>query len=263
MRKFWRITYILYRNAVIRDMNISISVITGGLNHLMDGIASIAIILLVYTKTESIGGWNIYETLILISTMKIITTIFSSWLKKGTGAFAEKMVRMGEYDFYLTKPFSPMISVSISKPRIYNLINIPFYAFILFYAISHLGRTIPTVNVLWYLILFVCAFLLFYAIRIITIVPAFWIIKSYELVTITDRLQNIMKYPANIYPRVMAVLLSTVFPIFVISYLPVKVLLFEPDIRYIIYTIIITGLFLLIARLFWKFGEKHYGSASS
>jgi len=263
MKKFWRITYILYRNAVIRDLKISISIITGALNHLMDGVVSIALIFIVYTKTDAIGGWNIYETLILISSMKIITTIFSSWLKKGTGLFAEHMVRTGEYDFYLTKPFDPMIAVSISKPRIYNLINIPFYVYIFIYAINHLGRSIPPVNIACFFLLFICAFLLFYALRLITVIPAFWIIKSYELVSITDRLQNVMKYPADIYPRTMAILLSTLLPIFAISYLPVKVLLFEPRLEYIIYTILITGLFLLLARLFWKFGEKHYGSASS
>lgn len=263
MKKFLKVSYILYRNAVIRDLKISGAIIAGMLTSLFDGFVSVAIILLVYSKTEYVAGWNVYESLVLITTTQIIITLHSSWTKKGTGSFAESMVRMGEYDFYLTKPFDPMVSISISKPRIYNLIKLPFFLSILLYALFNIGHPILLQNILWFLLLFLCAFLLFYAIRILTIVPAFWVIKSYSLVTITDRVQNIMKYPATIYPRLITVLLSTVFPLFVISYLPVKVLLFEPKISYIVYTVFVTVLFLLLARLFWKWGERSYGSASS
>lgn len=263
MKKFWRITYILYRNALIRDSKISLSLLAGIITSLFDGFVSIAIIFLVYTKTASIGGWNIYETLVLISVMQIIIVATNSWTKKGTGNFATSMVRMGDYDFYLTKPFDPMLSVSISKPRIYNLIKLPFFIFIFFYAINHIGHSVSLANILWFLPLFVCGFLLWYAIRIITVVPAFWIVKSWELTTITDRVSNIIKYPANIYPRILNLLFSTAFPIFIVAYLPVKVLLFEPKLSYIIYIIFITIAFLTIARKFWKFGEKFYGSASS
>ncbi len=263
MKKFWKITYILYRNAVIRDSKISFALIAGMMTTLLDGVISVLIILLVYTKTETIGGWNLYETLVLIAVTQIITIIHSSWTKKGTGSFAQSMVRMGDYDFYLTKPFDPMISVSISKPRIYNLIKLPFSLYIFFYGFSHINRVIPLENILWFIPMFICGFLLFYAIRIITIIPSFWIIKSYELPTITDRIQNVVKYPANIYPRSLVLVFSTILPIFAIAYIPVKILLFQPKISYIVYMLFITSVSLLIARFFWKFAEKSYGSASS
>lgn len=263
MKKFFKITSILYRNALIRDLQLSGRVISGALTHLMDGFVSLAIILIIYSKTDSIGGWSIYETLILITTMQLITMIHSSWTKRGTAAFAESMVRMGDYDFFLTKPFDPMIAVSINKPRIYNLIKLPFYLFIFIYAVLHLGRVIPAINVMWFVLLFICGFLIFYAIRIITIAPAFWIIKSWSLTMITERIQNIIKYPATIYPRIFTIILSTIFPIFAIAYFPVRALLFEPKLSYIVYMVIITIVFLWLARLLWKIGEKKYSSASS
>jgi len=263
MRKFFKITSILYRNALIRDLQLSGRVISGALTHLMDGFVSLAIVLIVYSKTDSIGGWNFYETLILITTMQIIATIHSSWTKRGTASFADSLVRTGDYDFFLTKPFDPMIAVSINKPKIYNLIKLPFFIFIFFYAVSHLGHTIPLINFAWFIFSFVCGFLLYYAIRIITIVPAFWIIKSWSLTMITERIQNIIKYPATIYPRMMAIILSTLFPIFAIAYFPVRTLLFEPKLSYIIYMIVVTIVFLAIARFLWKIGEKGYTSASS
>lgn len=263
MKKFFKITAILYRNALIRDLQLSGQVISGALTHLMDGFISIALILIVYSKTDSIGGWSIYETLILITTMQIIGMIHSSWTKRGTANFAQSMVRTGDYDFFLTKPFDPMIAISINRPRIYNLIKLPFYLFIFIYAVLHLGRIIPLTNVLWFVLLFICGFLIYYAIRIITIVPAFWIIKSWSLTMITDRVQNIIKYPATIYPRMLTVIFSTIFPIFAIAYLPVKTLLFEPKLSYIVYMVSITLIFLAIARWLWKIGERNYGSASS
>jgi len=263
MKKFWKINYILYRNAIRRDLKISLTVLTGSLVHLLDGVVSLAIVLIVYSKTDFLGGWNIYESLILIAFVQIIVTLHSSWTKRGTADFTEKYVRMGDYDFYLTKPFDPMLSVSISKPRVYNLIRLPFFVAIFAYSVCHLEYNLSIINWGWFILLFVASFILFYAIRILTISPAFWIVKSHSLLVITDRMQNIMKYPANIYPRFFILFFTTLLPIFAISYLPVKVLLFDPKLSYIIYVIVLTALFLFLARILWRAGEKRYGSASS
>lgn len=263
MRKFWRITLIQYRNAFIRDSKLSNRVLAGMFTNLLDGITQLVMVLVIFSKAPTIGGWNIYETLILTTTLQLILLIHGSWTKRGTAIFAESMVHRGDYDFYMTKPFNPMVSVSISKPRIYNLVKLPFFIGILVYAIGHLDRPIPLPNILWFILLFICGYLTFYAIRIITVVPAFWIIKSWSLTLITDRIQNIMKYPATIYPRSLVIIFSSVLPILAIAYFPAKVLLFEPRISYIVYTVFITVVFLIIAQLFWKFGEKYYGSASS
>lgn len=262
MKKFFRINYIIWRNALLRDSKISGFILSSILFQVFDIVNSIIFIVIIFMHTQTLSGWNIYQILFLYAFSQTISILHGAWTKKGLNTMASEMVRMGDYDFYLTKPFDAMTLVSISKPRAYVLVKLLFNFSLLVYALLHC-EALPFINYFWFTVLFIFSFFLYYAIKILTIVPAFWIIKSWGLTDLMDKIASVMRYPANVYPRILNLLLSTVFPILVVTYLPVKVLFFEPEISYILYMFILTLAFLGIARFVWKQGEKHYGSASS
>jgi ABC-type uncharacterized transport system permease subunit len=212
--------------------------------------------------TKTLGGWDIYQVLFLYAFSQTISIIHGAWTKGGLNSLANELIRLGDYDFYRTKPFDAMTLVSISKPRAYALIKLLFNFSILIFALVHCGP-LPLINYFWFLILFILSFFLYYAIKIVTVVPSFWVIKSWGLTDLMDKLSNLMRYPASVYPWLLNFLLSTVFPILAITYLPVKTLLFEPKLSQIAYMFALTAIFMLIARLIWRLGEKRYGSASS
>jgi len=262
MRKFFRINFIIWRNALIRDSKISGFILSSILFQIFDIVNSIIFIVLIFMHTKTLGGWNIYQVLFLYAFSQTISIIHGAWTKKGLNTLANELIRLGDYDFYLTKPFDAMTLVSISKPRAYVLIKLLFNLSLLVFALMHCGP-LPIINYLWFIILFILSFFLYYAIKVITIVPSFWIIKTWGLTDLMDKLSNIMRYPAGVYPRLLTFLLSTVLPILVITYLPVRVLLFEPKFSYVVFMAILTTIFVLTARFFWQKGEKNYGSASS
>ena len=262
MKKFFKINAILFRNAWIRDSKISGFIISNIIAQFFDLLASLALIGIIFLQTETIGGWNVYQTLFLLSFIQLIATIHSCWTKSGSNTFAYELVRQGDYDFYLTKPFDSMILVTISKPRVYPVAKIIFEILVMAYALNNLER-LPMVNYFWFLILFIFSLLTFYFLKVATIVPTFWTVRGWSLTAIMDKVVQLVKYPAAVYPRILTIALSTVFPILVVSYLPVQSLLFEPKLTYIGYSMIITIVFATATRLLWRLGEKNYGSASS
>lgn len=262
MKKFIKINLILIRNAWVRDSKISGYILSQILLQAFDVFVSVAFIKIVFLVSPQVGGWNIYELLFLFSYLQLVGTLNSSWLKRGVNSMAEEMIRMGEYDFYLTKPYDTLTLVSISKPRIYTMAKFFMYLAIMIYALSNIGG-LPLVNYLWLGFLFVNSFLLFHAMRVLIVTPVFWTIRASSLTDVMDRMMHIMRYPATIYPRVLMLIFSTVFPILVISYFPVRSVLFQPDLRYIIYVVAITIIFNFLSRFFWNLGEKNYSSASS
>jgi ABC-2 type transport system permease protein len=217
----------------------------------------------IFANVKSLGDWNFYQVLFLFAFSKIIITVSTIWYRRGVQTIGRDLVRMGDLDFYLAKPVNPLILVSISKPEIYEFINLFFSVPLVFYAAMKSGIAIGFTNLIWFIALFVCALLLYYFIQIITVVPAFWFIKLWSLTDILNRLSQFMRYPVNIFPLYLKFLLMVLVPILTVSYVPVATLFYPPRTLYIIFMFAITLVFGIIVSLVWKAGLKHYGSASS
>lgn len=263
MIKFLKINWILLRNAYIRDSKIQGFILVNILIQFLDITVSLVFFQVVFANTLTLSGWNFYQVIFLYAFAKAIGTLHNSWTKKGLGSMTNEMVRLGDYDFYLTKPFNSMILVSISRPRLYTLIALTYEIGLMIYAAGHSGIQITAMNYVWFFVLAAISFVLYYVLRIFTIVPVFWLTKTGALYDLMDRMTNFLRYPAGIYPRVLLFILSTVFPIILISYLPVRTLFYPPKIIHIIYMIAITIFFAFLAQKIWQLGEKKYGSASS
>ena len=262
MKKFLRINWIIWRNALLRDSKISGFILSSILFQVFDIVNSIVFIVIIFLHTSSLAGWSIYQVLFLYAFSQTISILHGAWTKQGINNLASELIRLGDYDFYLTKPFDTMTLVSISKPRAYVLVKLFFNFSLLIFALTHCGH-LPILNYFWFLVLFAFSFFLYYAVKVITVVPAFWIIKTWGLTDLMDRISTLMRYPASIYPRILNFFLSTLFPILLISYLPAKALLFQPKISYVAYMAVLTIVFVLLARFIWRKGERNYGSASS
>ncbi len=262
MKRFLRINYILFKNAWIRDSKISGFVFVNIISQLFDLFVSFALIQVVFLKASSIGGWTVYQTLFLLGFTQLVSTVHNCWTKSGCNQFASDSVRTGDYDFYLMKPFDGMLLMSISKPRLYPLFKILFEVGLMVYVVRYIPN-IALTNYIWFFILFLISLILFYLLKIITILPVFWTIRGWSLAVIMDKFTNMVKYPAGVYPKSLVFVLKTIFPILVVTYLPVEMLFFNPKVWDIIYTIAITGAFLILVRWLWRLGEKNYGSASS
>lgn len=261
--KFFRINAILFRNAYIRDSKIPGFVLTNVTNQLLDISISLIFFDVIFANTKTLAGWNFYQVLFLYAFIKFIASFHSAWTKKGIKSVATDYIRLGDYDFYATKPFDSMALTSISKPRIYSFIVLFFEIGLMVYSAEKSGISIGIVNIFWFLILMIFGLILFYFLSVITIIPAFWTTKLSAITDFMNRMIQFSKYPSRVFPIFLRVSLSTIFPIIVVSYFPVETLFYQPKFSYIVYMIVITFIFGWITRLLWRFGEKNYSSASS
>lgn len=263
MKRYLKINLILFRNSLIRDLKINGYIVSSVLFQAFDVIFSIVFFNVIFSNVHELGGWNFYQVLFLFVFAKIIVSVSSIWTRRGVQAIGRDLVRMGDLDFYLTKPVNPLILVSISKPEMYEFINLLFLIPLAIYSALNSGINISWYSIVWFIVLFVCALLLYYFIQILTVIPAFWFIKLWSLQDILNRLSNFMRYPVNIFPFYLKFLLMVLVPILTVSYIPVNTLFYPPRTLYIIFMVAITLAFGLIASTTWKLGLKHYGSASS
>lgn len=263
MKRYFKIIWIIFKNAYIRDKKIPGQVFSKLLFNIAEIAVTIIFFEVIFSNTQTLGGWNFYQVLFLYAFTKVIISINNGWSKGGLNAFATEFVRRGDFDFYLTKPANPMILVSISKPRIYQFIAVIFEIGLAIYAVVAGQINIGLSNLIWFLVLTVFGIILYYFLSVLTVAPAFWLVKIWALQDLIGRLGQVMRYPAGVFPPFVRFVLMSVFPIIAISYLPVDILFNQVKIEYIIYIIVLTFVFGFLTNSIWKLGQNRYSSASS
>lgn len=263
MKKYFKVTNMLLRNALIRDLKMPGVVASSVLFELLEITISIVFFDLIFTNTGSLGGWNFYQVLTLYAFAKFINGFYGAFCKRGIQSMAQELVRMGNLDFFLTKPLNSMYFVSVSKPRVYTFINCLLSLFLGIYSIAHTGIAIGIDNVFWFVVLAIAGIVLYYFLAVITIVPVFWFIRLWALQSVMTRMNQFMRYPANIFAPFLKFSLFVFFPVMTASYFPVSALFYNPGWKSILFVFIITFMFGIITTSFWKMGLRKYGSASS
>jgi len=263
MIKYLKINWILFKNSYIRDSKIvgyRLSVMTF---QIIDILFAVLFFDILFTNTKNLAGWSFYQVLFLYAFSKGVLALHSAWTRKGTESLSTELIRTGEFDFYMTKPIDPMIVISISKPRIFDFIALFFDISLMVYALIKGGFDLGVKNIIWFIFLSFFAVILYYFLKMLTIIPAFWLVRLYSLRDIMHRLSQFMRYPAGVFPPFLKFALFVFFPVMAATYIPVRTLFYPPEFKYILYMILITVIFGFITRFFWKLGERSYSSASS
>jgi len=263
MKKYLKIIWTVIRNAYIRDSKIPGFVFVSLVTSMLEIVITIVFFDIIFSASESIAGWTFYQVLFLYALAKTITLFHSALTKNGIQAMAHSYVRMGELDFYLTKPIDSMFLVSVSKPKIYSFVSMLLAIGLGTYSLIHSGTHFGLASMIWFVVLAFTTTLLYYYIEVLTIIPTFWLLQAWSLADAINKLQQFMRYPNGIFSRAIRYGLTFIFPIMVVAYYPVKVLFHGPTFSDITTVFAVTTAFILITRYLWRLGERSYSSASS
>ncbi len=205
---------------------------------------------------KTINGWNIYDFIFMTG---LCVGSFSIWsiFFRGAGIYMARQIEYGDLDAYIIQPRHILFhgACSVSDPSgIGDLIT-----GILFIGISGLVtfQTFPIV-----LVCFICATLCFIALTFYVSCLPFFIKQTDDF---GERLFyiffNIAGYPGSIYSGWFKLIFCSIFPVGIISILPVTLLKhFSWEIFG--YLIGFTGLFFAGALILFHYGLRRYESGN-
>lgn len=214
-----------------------------------------------FTNISSIAGWNIHELAILYGYIfwaeGILTLLF-----QGTHSLFDH-VRVGHFDQYMIRPLSIPFQI---YTRELNLAGIGT-------AIAGLAIIISScveLNikwVIWKIVILIISLCLSACIRINMNFSASLLEMILESASgirgAIEKIQDLGKYPLEIYPRTFRILLITIIPYAAISYIPTTVLLGKNSIMFILLLPLCTLLSIVIRKiLFYKAMQFYEGSGN-
>ena len=217
----------------------------------------------IYGQVEAIGAWGRGEMIIFIGTFSLINAINMVVYFFGVINIPTK-VKEGSLDHYLTKPINPLLRLSLESIDIGSVPLLLFSTVIIAYGISQLNITIGIGTVLLYVVFVLLMCILYYDMEVILRTISFFVISTSSI----DRLEGeciemCMKIPGNLFKGVFKLLFCVLLPYGIMATVPAKILSESISMRGLIYAILIVIIFTVIMLKFWKYGLKHYKSASS
>lgn len=211
-------------------------------------------------STRRLGGYSLWQVIFFFATFNIIdvtTQLFLREVYRFRG-----YVRSGEFDYFLTKPISPLFRSLFGGSDILDIIILLISVGLIILGINHLGN-ITFLEVLIYIILIINALIIALAFHIFILAIGILTTEVDNTLWLYRDLTSTGRIPIDIYHEPLRGFLTFVIPVAIMMTFPAKALMGSLNFPLILVSIIISSLFIYLAIKTWNYALSQYSSASS
>ena len=212
----------------------------------------------VYRHTDMIGGWTREQMFVFIGAFLLIDalnmTLFADNLSN-----ISFFVNRGDLDYYLIRPVSSLFFLSLREFAASSFVNLLMAAGILTVALIRYSGPTPLPLVMFFLLLILNGAYLRYLVRMLTIIPVFWLHSNRGFEMVFFHLVRFLERPDTIFTGWLRIVLTTVLPFGLMVSFPARILFGDVQWQLLLHIAVLSG----VVFLFWRRGLRAYSSASS
>lgn len=220
----------------------------------------IVFIALLQAKTKTIAGYSIWQMVFFFATFNLVDLI-PQFLFREVYRFRGYVVK-GEFDYILTKPYSPLFRSLLGGSDILDLPMLILAFGLIFYTSSKLGPVNLT-GIILYFLLVANAFVIALAFHIFTISIGILTTEVDNTIMLYRDITQMGRIPVDIYLDPVRSILTFAIPVGIMMTFPPKVLMGLLSAKLIIFALLFGITFLYLATSLWRYSLRHYQSASS
>lgn len=223
---------------------------------------ALATIAIVFSQTETLGGWRIDELVALLGVYFLVLGLLNLVVAPSLQRFMEH-VQMGTLDFTLTKPADAQLLVSISEVRIWKAIEVLLGAVVLGVALFRLSADIGPMEALAFGASLIAGATIVYSLWLILATLCFWFIRIENILMIFWNLYWAARWPIGIYPGWLRWTLTLIVPVAFAVTVPAEALAGRASATSLAGAALLALAMLAGSRWFWLLGLRHYSGASA
>lgn len=217
---------------------------------------------ILYGRTGLVGGWTEPQAYAFVCGFLLVDAIQMT-------LFANNMwmlpilVNKGDLDYYLVRPVSSLFFISLREIAVNSLLNVIIASGLMVWALNLFPGPLGTARIVTYLVFLANGVLVQFAVRLMLVIPVFWLHSSRGLDELHFALEQFSERPHQIYASWLRRLLLTAVPYALIASVPAHVLFDGLTLERALQTAVVSVGFCAAAVWFWKRGLAAYSSASS
>lgn len=212
-------------------------------------------------QSKVLAGYSRYEVLVFFLTFNFID-ITAQIFFRGTYAIGHGLIARGRFDHVLLKPFSPLLH-SIS--HLVDFIDLATWLVLLPFLLWAIAQVqgVERLSLLLYAMLLLGGLLIATAFHILAASVAIITFESHHVMFLYRNLGEMLRFPIDIYPPALQVVMTSILPVGVMIAFPVKGLLGELSFWLVLYAFLLAIIFFWCSLRTWSWALRHYQSASS
>ncbi|MEZ0324651.1 MAG: ABC transporter permease [Fimbriimonas sp.] len=261
MSRYWKIYKTFFTTSLRRELEFRANFFAKIFQNLMWIFFFLAILWVVYSRTDSIAGWTREEAYILAATVFLMNALMSAFFFSLMEIPSH--VRMGTLDFIVTKPIDSQFWVSSRKFNFDQIGTLIAGLSMVAYGIVN-GHLAPSF-LQWsaYVALVVAALVIFYSFNLALMTTGVWLVRVDNLWVLGESVMQIARFPLDIYSAGLQRFLTFMVPLGFLATIPAKQLARAFDPAMAAYGLAWALLAFFLSRRFWQYAMGHYTSASS
>ncbi len=213
-------------------------------------------------QRPTIAGWSLPEALLVAAWFTFLRALLDGAVQPSLVAVVEH-IRKGTLDFVLLKPADAQFLVSTAKFEVLNAVDAIAAVGIALVGLSRLHHVPRAAEVASALALTVAAAALLYALSILVISAAFYVVRLDNLIYLFNSVFDAGRWPASVFRGVWRIVFTFVIPLALMTTYPALALLGRLAPRTAVAALGGAAVFFVAARFVWRRAVGHYRSASS
>ena len=194
-------------------------IVLGVLGTILWHMPNFVLITVIFQRTECIEFSKGY--LVLLYGLSVFGDGVQHTFAEALWQFGNTHIKTAKYDEILTKPANSLMQVISSRFDIDGFGGIIWGTFCSFYGYAMLAP-INMLGVIEILMAMICSSLVFLGINILTSATAFLLYDNFFVTHTIFELHKFSRFPKEMYPKVIGIILTFVIPVFGATYYPVN-----------------------------------------
>lgn len=217
-------------------------------------------LLILGAKTSRIAGFSIGEIIFFFATFQLVDTAAQIFLRE-VYRF-RYYVTSGEFDYFLTKPISPLLRSLFGGADILDLPLLVVSVIFIIYSSSQLPN-VDLFSAMLYIFLVVNGLIIALSLHILVLAIGVLTTEIDHTIWIYRDITQMGRLPVDIYKQPLSWILTYILPVAIMITIPAKALIGGVNLTILISAFIISLTFLAVSLKIWQFALKNYTSVSS
>lgn len=260
--RFIRLFAVFFRVSLMGELAYRFNFFVQLFQSLLELATAIAGLAVIFSHTDSLGGWRPDEVLGLVGVYILVGGVIRFTIQPGMEQFITS-VRKGTLDFILTKPEDAQFLVSVQRMRIWEIIDILLGFSVLTAALVRLGEGVGIWQAVDFFIMLIAGSTIVYSFWLILATLSFWLVRVENILTIFQSMYEAGRWPITLYPGWMRFVLTFLVPVAFAVTVPAEALTGRLTLPTALLAIAGAGALFAASRVFWKTGLRNYTGTSA
>jgi ABC-2 type transport system permease protein len=250
------------RASTLTLLQYRVDFLTDGLLEALWSVTALVPLFVVFGSRTEVAGWSFGEALLVTGWFTMLQGVLEGAINPSLTTVVEH-IRKGTLDFVLLKPADAQFLVSTAKFQPWRATNVLTATAIFVYAFRILGRPPSAAGLLAAGFLLLTSTLLLYSLWILTVSAAFHVVRVDNLTFLFSSIFDAARWPSSVFRGMLAFVFTFVIPLALMTTYPALAMLDRLPAATLLWALVGSGTFALLARLVWLSSIGKYTSASS